>query len=80
MAEDGEDWNRLEMMILKSLTIFFSKYTSHDVAPLTLSNADFIGTGINCPFSVEKWLACYETVKMTEKQRTWANVSCSSHI
>ena len=30
MAEDGEDWNGLEMTILKSLANF-SKYTNDDV-------------------------------------------------
>ena len=33
MAEDGEDWNGLEMMILKILADFF-KYTNDDVVPL----------------------------------------------
>ena len=34
MAEDGEDWNGLEMTILKSLAKFFSKYKNDDEAPL----------------------------------------------
>ena len=34
MAEDGEDWNELEMTILKSLVFLFSKYTNDDIAPL----------------------------------------------
>ena len=38
MAEDGLDWNALELTILKSLAVFFffSKYTNDDVAPLNL--------------------------------------------
>ena len=36
MAEDGEDWNGMEMTILKSLANFF-KYTNDDVAPLNES-------------------------------------------
>ena len=36
MVEDGEDWNGLEMTILKSLANFFSKYTNDDIAPLKL--------------------------------------------
>ena len=35
---DGEDWKGLEMTILKSLAIFFSKYTNYYVAPLILSH------------------------------------------
>ena len=35
MAEDGEDWNGLEMTILKSLA-HFSQYTNGDVAPLSI--------------------------------------------
>ena len=40
MAEDGEDWNPLEMTILKRLANFFfkSKYTNDDVTPLTSDN------------------------------------------
>ena len=34
MAEYGEDWNGLELMILK-VKPFFSKYAYDDVAPLT---------------------------------------------
>ena len=37
MVEDGEDWNGLEMMILKSLAIF-SKYTNDNVASLNFEN------------------------------------------
>ena len=33
MAEDGEDWNGLEMTILKSLLANFWEYTNDDVAP-----------------------------------------------
>ena len=36
MAEDGEDWNGLEMTILQ----FFSKCTNDDVAPLTRLGSD----------------------------------------
>ena len=34
MAEDGEDLNGLQIMILKSLAIFFFKIHERDVAPL----------------------------------------------
>lgn len=34
MADDGEDSNGLEMMILNCLPIFVSKYTNDGVAPL----------------------------------------------
>ena len=36
MAGDGEDWNGLEMTILKSSAIFF-KNTNDEVAPLIIS-------------------------------------------
>ena len=43
MAEDGKDWNGLEMTILKILAnLFFSKYANGDIAPLNytdISNA-----------------------------------------
>ena len=40
MAEDWEDWNGLEMTILKSLA-YFSKYTNDDVDnPVTKYKAD----------------------------------------
>ena len=35
IVEDGEDWNGLEIMILKSLgSLFLSKYTNDEISPL----------------------------------------------
>ena len=39
MAEDGKDWNGLEMMILKRLANFF-KIHDGDVAPLRACNSE----------------------------------------
>ena len=40
MDKDGEDWNGLEMTILKSSAFFFSKYTNGDVAALSTKVAE----------------------------------------
>ena len=46
MAEDGEDWNGLEITIWKmslAICFFFSKYTNDDVAPLSASSYEQVG-------------------------------------
>ena len=58
MAEDSEDSNGLEMTILKSLANVFSKYTTGDVAPLsvdtTQSNLTTVVNMINSPQKINK--------------------------